>query len=1027
VDLTPEAVRALAPDGGALRAAQPLASAGRWSGVGRSERALWGACQGSGKDPYQVSVDLAGSSPAARCTCPSRKFPCKHALGLMLLAATTPAAVPAASPPSAVVDWLQGRDARARAAPGRLAQEGRDGEDGLGGAAAQVVDEKARARRIATRERRVDDGLQELRIWLRDLARRGLAEVVSEGFKPFDSMAARLVDAQAPGIARALRGVGSRVAASGQGHGAQRLGAQRLGAQPELGPDWADDLLDVLGRQYLLLETYGRRDSLPEATRAEARSLVGWTIREADLPDTDAVADEWLVLGRRHLADERLRATRTYLRGLGSGRDAVILEWEPSSSPALNDPRVGARVRATLAFYPGAAPLRAVVRGPLETLEDPGPPEQILADAPRTWREAVAVYGSKLAASPWLDRWPVVVSNVVPAAAGDDVVYRDGGGEYVASLLAEPAVESLRAFSGGYPVSLFGEWNGSLFTILAAADATAWVALDGTTEDAEMVQMGRVPESDDPVWNELRRYATLGTSRASPGPELEPLVARMADRSAEDQLLSLAASLAIRRRARPRLASAEGAEVIEPAPAETAKRASPGAVHVLGDWLGEPVMVHDWLDHAAAAGVSVPTELLSRVADVRGVTDRSDADARLGPRWRWLHGLTAGEVDTTDEVGSAPSNEAFVAALVDRLERGGSVGGRIDEVLKRFRRHDAPAARAWLDAAWSGLPAPAKDGALAALEDDLDPGDASLIDRLHEEEKSKARRERLATLACRLPGSAVRARIEARARELVGVRGLINRTIEIRPPRPEVFEAMERDGLTLPSNIGSLATGIGSGAITTAGVTIAAIQAQSAVAWHVMRVAPGRWTEWLRLKPPDMVEAFAADKRSGYHFVRALRAATVGHRDEAYAEALLVSVSAHGSGWVGEGLWPLIRPERRESLMARLLFDASKAESWHQLPSLGEALAAAPRPWSPALVGLVHQELARCLSRMSRGEAYLATGRLKAIVTAAPPALLGDLEEQLAGSIGGLDDPSIIDEVLQLLAARRSLDAAFAT
>lgn len=34
------------------------------------EAAVWGLCQGSGKDPYQTQIDLIG--PAFRCSCPSR-------------------------------------------------------------------------------------------------------------------------------------------------------------------------------------------------------------------------------------------------------------------------------------------------------------------------------------------------------------------------------------------------------------------------------------------------------------------------------------------------------------------------------------------------------------------------------------------------------------------------------------------------------------------------------------------------------------------------------------------------------------------------------------------------------------------------------------------------------------------------------------------------------------------------------------------------------------------------------------------
>ena len=46
---------------------------------------IWGLAKGSGKKPYQTQVDIVEF--AYKCSCPSRKFPCKHALGPMFLAA----------------------------------------------------------------------------------------------------------------------------------------------------------------------------------------------------------------------------------------------------------------------------------------------------------------------------------------------------------------------------------------------------------------------------------------------------------------------------------------------------------------------------------------------------------------------------------------------------------------------------------------------------------------------------------------------------------------------------------------------------------------------------------------------------------------------------------------------------------------------------------------------------------------------------------------------------------------------------
>lgn len=75
-------VLAVAPDEASVKAARKLAGQSGWSDLGAGSGLLWGRCKGSGKNPYQVTIDL--SAPAYTCSCPSRKFPCKHALALLL-------------------------------------------------------------------------------------------------------------------------------------------------------------------------------------------------------------------------------------------------------------------------------------------------------------------------------------------------------------------------------------------------------------------------------------------------------------------------------------------------------------------------------------------------------------------------------------------------------------------------------------------------------------------------------------------------------------------------------------------------------------------------------------------------------------------------------------------------------------------------------------------------------------------------------------------------------------------------------
>src|SRR4051812_3506670 len=82
---TPEQVLAIAPNRAAVIAATTVANPASWSAAGCDDDAVWGSYIATTAEPYEVAVDLSASGPAFRCSCPSRKVPCKHCLGLLLL------------------------------------------------------------------------------------------------------------------------------------------------------------------------------------------------------------------------------------------------------------------------------------------------------------------------------------------------------------------------------------------------------------------------------------------------------------------------------------------------------------------------------------------------------------------------------------------------------------------------------------------------------------------------------------------------------------------------------------------------------------------------------------------------------------------------------------------------------------------------------------------------------------------------------------------------------------------------------
>jgi hypothetical protein len=93
MNLTDEFIYRIAPDGASVKAALELLRRGAF----RSPRfsadgiRLQAGCQGSEPRPYAVEVELSDPQrPRTGCNCGSYKRPCKHALGLLLLAARSP-------------------------------------------------------------------------------------------------------------------------------------------------------------------------------------------------------------------------------------------------------------------------------------------------------------------------------------------------------------------------------------------------------------------------------------------------------------------------------------------------------------------------------------------------------------------------------------------------------------------------------------------------------------------------------------------------------------------------------------------------------------------------------------------------------------------------------------------------------------------------------------------------------------------------------------------------------------------------
>ncbi|MBB6408480.1 SWIM zinc finger family protein [Mesorhizobium sangaii] len=390
-------IEALAPDQASLSAASKLTKQSNWPRLEKNQQLalIWGECQGSGSNPYRVVFDTGDHG--YKCTCPSRKFPCKHTLALMWIAATAPASFAAAgSTPEWVNDWL-GRRKKAASPP--VATTPGAGGKSIGEAAhdderADIEDAAAVERREAAQRKRAEDtrssvsaGLDELDQWIADQLRLGLAGFVDNSSDRCRRIAARLVDMKATALAGRIDEIPSRL----------------MALRSEERPDAA---IRELGKLVLLAKAWRSAPDDPELRRLVSTS----ESREQVLasPDATQVESAWEVLGEKiESRRDGLVSHSTWLLDLNSATSqfALLLDFFPASAGRRSNAFTsGDRFEARLVFYPARHPLRALVadrKGDIASGDWP--------DFSFSISDPLADHGARQDTAPWIADSPVML------------------------------------------------------------------------------------------------------------------------------------------------------------------------------------------------------------------------------------------------------------------------------------------------------------------------------------------------------------------------------------------------------------------------------------------------------------------------------------------------------------------------------------------------------------------------------------------------------------------------------------------
>jgi hypothetical protein len=382
LQVTEDQVAQLAPDAESLKSGRALANIRKWQLTGMDRQSLWGEIQGSGKEPYRTQVDLGAL--AFKCTCPSRKFPCKHGLGLLFISASGAIPVRDASPPAWVSDWIQKRRSNAQDETATKIEDSRAVED----------PKKARekAKREAERLQQVQGGAAELDLLLRDLLRTGLMNVPEKGEAFFDKTLRRMVDAKASGLANLVRNFTKIDYTSAN--------------------TWPAAVLENAAKTWLLLEAFKRMDQQPQDYQEQIKTLIGWAASKKELLENTQIevfGGSWLVLAKQvEPLDEQLLVQKIWLYSFDYQKFALLVDYAPSHLPFPTILVAGTILEAEIVYYPSSFPLRAQIKqqGVLQASVTVQPTFN------DNWTVAQAQVAAMIGQLPWIEAIPLWMADL---------------------------------------------------------------------------------------------------------------------------------------------------------------------------------------------------------------------------------------------------------------------------------------------------------------------------------------------------------------------------------------------------------------------------------------------------------------------------------------------------------------------------------------------------------------------------------------------------------------------------------------
>ncbi|MFW2177981.1 MULTISPECIES: SWIM zinc finger family protein [unclassified Moraxella] len=364
MSLTLEAIQTLAPDQSSYDSAKKLLKPAKWSAQGGADNLnlIWANCQGSGSNPYYTVVDV--NDHGYKCTCPSRKFPCKHALALMLMYVNDASQFTQTTPPTWVSDWLGRRRKTSKTATTQAEATSSNSNSKAKVTDSPIIDSEPTlsaeelAKKQATQVKRAEKlkadtdsaiqaGLTEFEQWLQDQCRMGFGALIDNASSKCRQISARLNDAKATGFASRIDEIPATLANCPKA-------------------EQVHYLVQAFGRLVLLSQAWQTNPNDPDARRA----MTSGESKDKVLENPNALKLQgiWQNIGEiSEVRKDGLISYATWLVRLADPNNlepnipqfALLLDYQhPSAGKRQTGLGFGNYMVGELCFYPSRIPLR---------------------------------------------------------------------------------------------------------------------------------------------------------------------------------------------------------------------------------------------------------------------------------------------------------------------------------------------------------------------------------------------------------------------------------------------------------------------------------------------------------------------------------------------------------------------------------------------------------------------------------------------------------------------------------------------